>query len=124
MNWGYNPKDKVKNINLVHDRLETLLKAGLAPDDLLRIFIKRRVLPLQKRKHKMCYMTGRLDPNRVSTVKLSKEEVLRRVKLIAKTEMSADWTWGKKPYKRSRPCVPVRIRLASLFAFSTYNPTS
>ena len=112
MNWGYNPKDKVKHINLVHDRLAALLKMGLTADDLVRTFIKRRVLPLQKRTHKMCYMSGRLDPNRVSTVKLSKEEVLRRAKIITKTTMSADWIWGMKPYKRSRPCVPVRIRLA------------
>jgi hypothetical protein len=67
-------------------------------DDIERTFITRRVLPLQRRVHKICQMSGRLDPTRITIFKLSKRDVLAKVKAIAKTQMSADWKWGLKPF--------------------------
>jgi hypothetical protein len=65
-------------------------------------------------------------------VKLSKAKVQKRAKLIAKTSMSADWIWGVKPYKRSRPIMPVSTRHVKFackpfrlaFLFSLLIPTS
>ena len=81
-------------------------------DDLLRTFISRRINPLQDQTHKMCVMSGRHDPNRMTTVELSKEEVYRRVKAIARTSMeNGEWQWGKQPYDRYNPAPAVSIRI-------------
>ena len=49
----------------------------------------------------MCFMSGPLDPNRMSTFELTKESVFRRVKAIARTSMTnGEWQWGKEPYDR------------------------
>ena len=61
-------------------------------------FIKRRVLPLQKRGHKMCYMSGRLDPNRITTIELPKPDIRKKVKAICLTQMVDEWEWGLEPY--------------------------
>jgi len=45
-------------------------------------------------------MSGLRDPTRVSTFDLTKAEVFRRVKAIAKTDMSEEWEWGKEPHDR------------------------
>ena len=87
-NWDYDPdleKDKaeIEELNLMHTALVDLLAEGMTCDDLLRTFIDRRVNPLQRRTHKMCYMSGPLDPNRMSTFELTPESVFRRVKAVA-----------------------------------------
>ena len=56
-------------------------------------------------------MSGRQDPNRMTTIELSKEEVYRRVKAIARTSMvDGEWQWGKQPYDRHNPAPAVSIR--------------
>ena len=74
----------------------------LTPDDLLRTFISRRVCPLQTRVHKICHMSGPLDPTRVSRSVLTKEQVKRRVKAIARSGMVDEWEWGVEPFERDR----------------------
>lgn len=66
----------------------------MTADNLLATFVFRRVCPLQRRTHKMCFHSGRFDPNRVSTIMLDKFEVQHRVKAIAKTNLSENWGWG------------------------------
>jgi hypothetical protein len=59
-------------------------EAGLpTPDDLVRTFMTRRVSPLQRRSHKICQMSGCLDPSRMTTFELEKPEVPAQVKAIA-----------------------------------------
>ena len=83
-------------------------------DDLLRTFVERRINPLQLRTHKMCVMSGILDPNRMSTFELSKEEVFRRVKAIAQTQMTdGNWQWGKEPHDRHHQASAVSARTTS-----------
>ena len=72
----------------------------LTPDDLLRTFVSRRVCPLQTRVHKIFHMSGPLDPTRVSTCLLTKEQVKKRVKAIARSSMDAAWAWGTEPFDR------------------------
>ena len=69
-NWGYDPEleedqEEVEELNLMHTALVDLLAEGMTGDDLLWAFIDCRVNPLQRRTHKMCYMSGPLDPNRI-----------------------------------------------------------
>ena len=51
-----------------------------------------------------------MDPNRMSTFPLSNESVCRRVKAIAQTKMTSNWTWGKEPYTREDPPPSVSIQ--------------
>ena len=45
-------------------------------------------------------MTGPFDPTRVSTCLMSKEQVKKRVKAIARSSMDAAWEWGVEPFDR------------------------
>ena len=118
--WNYNPEeheDKAEaraEMELIHQALLDLIVEGLTADDLLRLWTERRVSPLQKRSIKMCYMSGTMDPHRMSTFGLSKESIYRRVKAIVRTEMKdGDWAWGKEPYNRTNPPPSVSARTSS-----------
>ena len=91
-NWEYNPRDEEEEVNLIHEILIQLMNEGMTGDDFLRTFVGRRINPLQDRTHKMCVMSDRHDSNRMTTFELSKEEVYRRVKAIARTSMeNGEW---------------------------------
>src|SRR3954467_14263204 len=57
----------------------------------------------------MYYMSGPLDPNRVSTVELDDYLIFKRVRAIFKTGMPEDWAWGLKPFTRGNP--PPQVNL-------------
>ena len=118
LNWGYNPTDKVLKVNHIHQVVEQLKGEGMSADDLLATFISRRVLPLQRRVHKICHMSGPLDPTRVSTVELDNAQIRRRIKAIARTKMPEEWEWGKEPHSRSN--LPPKV---STSADITFSPT-
>jgi hypothetical protein len=89
-NWLYNPKDTHKETNWIMKYIVGLQKdQEPTSDDIVRTFITRRILPPQRRDHKIRQMSGPLDPTRIYTFKLSKEDVVAKVKAIAKTHMSA-----------------------------------
>jgi hypothetical protein len=75
---------------------------NICADDIVRAFVSRRVLPLQRRTHKMCQMTGRFDPTRITTFPLSKSDVVAKAKQICKTKMQVEWKWGMQPHGRRR----------------------
>jgi hypothetical protein len=75
----------------------------ICADDIVRAFVSRRVLPLQRRAHKICQMTGRKDPTRITTFSLSKSDVVLKAKQICKTKMPIEWKWGMQPHSRRRP---------------------
>ena len=107
---------QLEELDAVHNALVDLIAEGLTGDDLLRVWIERRVNPLQKRTHKIWQMSGVMDPNRMSTFPLLKESVCRRVKAIAQTKMTSNWTWGKEPYTREDqpPSVSIRTNFSDL----------
>ena len=100
-NWSYNLKDRVPEVNSICRVVEQLKEEGLTGDDLVATFISRRVSPLQRRVHKMCHMSGPMDPTRTSTRELTKAQVWRRVKAITKTQLTAEWEWGLEPHSRT-----------------------
>ena len=87
----------------------------MSADDLLATFISRRVLPLQRRVHKICHMSGPLDPTRVSTVELDKAQIRKRIKAIARTKMPEEWEWGKEPYNRNN--LPPKVSTSTDITF-------
>ena len=99
MNWGYTPSEKLSEIKLSVKRVEALMKEGFRGADMVGTFISRRVLPLQLRSHKICHMSGPLDPTRISTFDLKDEVIWQRCKDIAQIRMP-EWSWGMRPYNR------------------------
>jgi hypothetical protein len=83
-NWTYNPKNMEGPVNALHRVKDELHDAGLTPQDIIACFISRRVSPLQRRSHKICQMSGAMDPTRHSTYELSPADILRWVKDICK----------------------------------------
>jgi hypothetical protein len=84
-NLTYNPKTTVGPVNALHRVKGELRDAGLTPQDILACFISRRVSPLQRRSHKICQMSGPMDPTRHFTHELSPANILRWVKDICKS---------------------------------------
>ena len=74
----------------------------LVPDDLVCTFISRRVLPLQRRSHKLCHMSGRKDPTRFTTFRLDQAQIRQQVKAISESQLAEDWDWGKMPHRCTR----------------------
>jgi hypothetical protein len=107
-NWTYNPKDMVGPVNALHRVKGELRDAGLTPDDIIACFISWRVSPLQCRSHKICQMSGAMDPTQHSTHKLSPADILRRVKDICKTSQVI-FAWGLEPYSRDRLAPTVNL---------------
>jgi hypothetical protein len=101
-NWSYNPKNSMMPVNALHRVKGELWDAGLTPQDLVACFISRCISPLQRRSHKICQMSGPMDPTRHSTHELTPADILRRIKDIYKCSQ-ASFTWGLKPYSRDRP---------------------
>jgi hypothetical protein len=105
-NWTYNPKTTVGPVNALHRVKGELRVAGLTPQDLVACFISRRDSPLQRRSHKICQMSGPMDPTQHSTHQLSPADILRRVKDICKSSQ-VTFAWGLEPYSRDRPASTV-----------------
>jgi hypothetical protein len=120
-NWLYNPKDSHKETNRIVQYIEGLQRdQEPTADDIVCTFITRHVLPLQCRAHKICQMSGPLDPTQISTFELSKSDVVTKVMAIAKTKMPVDWEWGLKPFSRANPPPNVRALRGSRILFPEY----
>lgn len=74
-NWGTNPGLHSQEFANILDRMKVMRESeGLDAPDLVAAFVARRVQPLQRRTHRMCDMTLRLDPTRTSTAELSQRK--------------------------------------------------
>jgi hypothetical protein len=69
----------------------------------VRTFIAHRIVPAQRRAHKICQMSGWFDPTRITTFRLTRADVVAKAKLISKTKMPADWEWGLEPHNNRHP---------------------
>ena len=76
-------------------------------------FIQRRILPLQHRDRKICYMSGRMDPTRTSTLAISHGELYRQCRGIASVPKMKKWQWGLRAYTRNDPPPQVCFQLFS-----------
>ena len=71
-------------------RVDSLMKEGLLPEDLTLTWLSRRVRPLQNRAHKMCFMSGRLDPTRLSMKNYSTSALNSWMWMITKGHVGED----------------------------------
>ena len=107
--WEYYPNDEGGEVQDAYTQIQKLAKEGqLRPEDLILTFLKRRVSPLQLRPHKICHMSGLLDPTRHSTFELADNFVWERLKAISRTALDANWKWGKVAYSQNN-MPPVRF---------------
>ncbi len=94
-NWKFNPGTNHIETNRIVRFLEQLKKdTDICSDDIIRAFTSRRVLPLQRRAHKMSQMCGPRDPTKITSCPLSKEDVVLKARQICQTNMPMDWEWG------------------------------
>ena len=100
-NFKYSPAESDES-GVIDEVLQGLLNQKFSADDMLCTFVWRRVAPLQRRAHKICHMSGRLDPTRLSRHQLTKDDVMKRVKAIAHSEMTDAWDWNVRPFNRKR----------------------
>jgi hypothetical protein len=105
-NWTYNPRNTVGIVNALHWVMGELQNAGLTPEDIIACFVSWRVSPLQRRSHKICQMSGAMDPTQHSMHELSPADILWWVKDICKTTQTV-FAWGLEPYSRDRPALTV-----------------
>ncbi|KAE8769959.1 hypothetical protein D1007_58354 [Hordeum vulgare] len=104
-NWDVKTPRPHPEVALICAHLDILGKSGLLGRDLLATMVVRRILPLQRRPHLVCQMSGRLDPCRLSTKRFTPGAVARRVNLISTARMDegGEWTWGMSLFNRAHP---------------------
>ncbi|KAM0890908.1 hypothetical protein ACQ4PT_026751 [Festuca glaucescens] len=113
-NWDYSPGDVNPETKKICEDMQTMLDAGIpTPDDLVLTFISRRDLPLQQRRHKICQMSGHLDPTRIMTRELSRASIRQKVKDISASQITDDLEWGLPPYSRKDPA-PINLENAKI----------
>ncbi|KAE8787555.1 hypothetical protein D1007_38492 [Hordeum vulgare] len=105
LNWDAKTPKPISEVALICAHLDILEKGGLLGRDVLTTMVARWILPLQRRPHLVCQMSGRHDPCRLSTKRFTPGAVARRVNLISTACMdeSGEWTWGMSPFNRPRP---------------------
>ncbi|KAK1628651.1 hypothetical protein QYE76_002966 [Lolium multiflorum] len=103
-NWRHSTGNTHVETNRIVRFMEELNKdTDICSDDIIRAFISRRVLPLQRRVHKIGQMSGRRDPTRITSFGLSKSDMVLKAKQICQTEMPVDWSWGLRPLSFNNP---------------------
>jgi hypothetical protein len=121
--WEYYPADPQEELKGYYERILRLIeKKELNADDLVLTFISRRVMPLQRRAHKICHMSGRHDPTRTSTFALTKPDIQKKVKAICMTHLEEDWSWGLEPYRREKKAPAVSIYPDIFFRAALISP--
>lgn len=126
-NWSFNLKRSTVEAIAISGRLDEMLKQEhLVATDFIAAFINRRVQPLQHRPHRICDMSDRLDPCRLSTIELTPAQLARRVNNITVAKLDeTTWFFGKEPYCRAAPAPAVSFQPAPFsisFAFFCFNP--
>ena len=102
-NWSEKPGEGDTDIDHQMARIAELMDEGLVATDLVVAWLSRRVLPLQRRCHRICDMSGRLDPSRISTFQMDMADFLHRMKMITVLKVDEDFQFGLKAYNCRRP---------------------
>jgi hypothetical protein len=110
-NWLQHPKDDKESIRVGLFVEKNKEGTNLSADDLVMAFLSRRVLPLQRRAHKICQMSGRMDPTRITTHQLSAPDLVLKAKQICQNSLTPSGKYGLSPYShRHSPPRQVRSR--------------
>jgi hypothetical protein len=108
-NWLHYPKDDKESIRIASFIDTNKEDTNLCAEDLVRAFLARRVLPLQRCVHKISEMSGPMDPTRITTHRLSPTDLVLKAKQICQNPLSSNGKYGLAPYSR-RNSPPRRVR--------------
>jgi Putative gypsy type transposon len=97
-------------------RVVRLEREGLLPTDLAAAWLHARILPLQRRVHRLCDMSGPRDPIRLCTWRAKSEDIRARLKVITASPAPDPFRFGL-PYL-TRQQKPSEVRLSSDCSFS------
>ena len=78
-------------------------------------WILRRVLPLQRRAHRICDMGGHRDRSRTCTVQLERDEVRNRVCAITELKIDEKWWFGMMAFTRNDS--PPQVHISQTCSF-------
>ncbi|KAE8776080.1 hypothetical protein D1007_51337 [Hordeum vulgare] len=118
LNSGAKFPKPITEVAQIGAHLDILEKSGLLGRDLLTTMVTRKIMPLQRRPHLVCQMSGRHDPCRTSTKRFTPSAVALGVNHICTARMddSGNWSWGMIPYCRARPPPVVSTLCCFVFA--------
>ena len=91
------------------ERMRDLRKDGLTGLDLVTCWLNRRVQPLQARVHKLCFVSRKGDPTRISTKKLALARMQSWLKQIARESVEEGWQPGVPAFSRKKPAPRVSL---------------
>ncbi|KAE8802554.1 hypothetical protein D1007_21743 [Hordeum vulgare] len=105
LNWQAKYPKLIPEVAQIGAYLDNLKGRSLLGRDLLTTMVTRRILPLQRRPHLVCQMSGRYDPCWTSTKSFTASAVAQGVNQISAAHMDdgGNWEWGMAPYEKSRP---------------------
>ena len=119
--WSYDPLKRDPDTISSVKRLKALVSGGLEAMDFLLAWVAQRVLPLQRRPHKMCFLSGQLDPSRTSRSHLRKSNVAGQISSIVDDEVPDNWEYGMAPYSRTVLPPHVSCFLAVPYMFLSFS---
>ncbi|KAE8810350.1 hypothetical protein D1007_12935 [Hordeum vulgare] len=104
-NWQAKYPKPVPEVAQIGVYLDSLKGRGLVGRDLLTTMMTHRILPLQRRPHLICQMSGWHDPCRLSTKNFYPGAVAKNVNQISSANMDegGDWQWGILRQEPSSP---------------------
>ena len=102
-NWSEKPGETDTDVDHQMERIAELMGEGLTAADLVATWLNRRVLPLQRRCHRICDMSGRRDPSRISIFQMDMADFLQRMHLITTLKVDEDFQFGLRAYNRRNP---------------------
>jgi hypothetical protein len=102
-NWLERPGETDTDVDRQMARIAELMDEGLIAADLVAAWLNRRVLPLQRRCHRICDMSGRRDPSRISTFQMDMGDFLHRMHMITTLKVDEDFQFGLRAYNRRNP---------------------
>jgi hypothetical protein len=110
-NWLYHPKDDKESIRIGLFIEKNKKETNLYADDLVTVFLSCRVLPVERRTHKICQISGRMDPTQITTHQLSASDLVLKAKQICQNTLRPSGKYGLAPYsRRNSPPRQVRSR--------------
>ena len=87
-------------------RVAELEREGLLPTDLVAAWLQARILPLQRRVHRICDMSGARYPTRICTRRVKTEELCARVRMLTASALPDPFRFGLEYLSRQvRPTV-------------------
>src|SRR3954470_4203293 len=103
-------------------RVARLEQEGILPTDLVAARLHARILPLQRREHRLCDISGPRYPTRICTSRIKTEDVCRRLQDITNSRWPEPFPLGciyltrqEKPRVVRTDCIPDFLLTRLLF---------